>query len=71
MEIKNNWRRNNECIHPLVILVEGAVTKNTLKYLENIRLTKTTLRVGQENSTIAKRVTQYANTLDMPPDLRG
>jgi hypothetical protein len=44
-EIKNNWRFNNEFVHPLVVLVEGAVTKNFLKYLENIGLT--ILRVGQ------------------------
>jgi hypothetical protein len=47
MEIKSNWRLNNECIQPLVISVEGAVTKNFLKYLENTGLTKTILRVGQ------------------------
>ena len=45
--MKNNWRLNNEFIHPLVISVEGAVTKIFLKYLENIGLTKTILRVGQ------------------------
>jgi hypothetical protein len=48
LEIKNNWRLNNECIHPLVISVEGAVIKNFLKYLQNIGLTKTNLKEKQK-----------------------
>jgi hypothetical protein len=48
LEIKKNiWMRNN-VRYPSVISVEGVITKNLIKYLENIALTKNTLRVGQK-----------------------
>ena len=49
LEIKKNiWKLNNISVHSLVILAERVVTKNFLKYLENIGLTKIILRVGQK-----------------------
>jgi len=33
LEIKNVWQLNDESIYPLVISVEGVVTRNFLKYL--------------------------------------
>jgi hypothetical protein len=48
LEIKNIWKLNNVSIHTLVILGKRVVTKNSLKYLENIGLTKHSLRVGQK-----------------------
>jgi hypothetical protein len=44
---KNIWKLNN-VIYPSVISVEGVVTKNFIKYLENIALTKNILRVGHK-----------------------
>ena len=41
LEIKNIRKLNNVSLYLLVISVEGAVTKNFLIFLENIRLTKT------------------------------
>jgi len=41
------WNINNITVYPLVISAEGVVTRNFLKYLENTRLTKNILRVGQ------------------------
>jgi hypothetical protein len=35
-------------VYPLVISAKGVVTKNFLKYLENVRLTKYVLRVEQK-----------------------
>jgi hypothetical protein len=48
LEIKNIWKLSNVSIGPLVISVEGGVTKNFLKYLKNIGLTKNILRVRQK-----------------------
>jgi len=48
LEIKNIWKLKNVSIHTLVISGERVVTKNSLKYLENIGLTKHTLRAGQK-----------------------
>jgi len=45
-EIKNIWKLNKVSINTLVIQGERVVTKNSLKYLENI--TKHSLRVGQK-----------------------
>jgi hypothetical protein len=47
LEIKNIWKLN-VYIHTLVIFGKSVVTKNSLKYLENIGLTKHSLRVGQK-----------------------
>jgi hypothetical protein len=44
LEIKNIWKLNNVAIYPSVISVERVVTKNFLKYLENIGLTKNILK---------------------------
>jgi hypothetical protein len=46
LEIKNIWKLNYIAIYASVISVEKVVTKNFLKYLENIGLTKNILRVG-------------------------
>ena len=48
LEIKNVWKPNNMSICPLVISLEGVVTTNFLKYLENIGFTNTILRVRQK-----------------------
>jgi hypothetical protein len=48
LEIKNIWNLSNISIYPLVISLEGVVTRNFLKYLKNIGLTKNILRVGQK-----------------------
>ena len=48
LEIKNIWKINNESIYPLVISAEEMVTRNFLKYLENMGLTKNILRVEQK-----------------------
>ena len=48
LEIKNIWKLNNVSVCTLVISWEGVVTKNSLKYLENVELTKHILRVGQK-----------------------
>jgi hypothetical protein len=45
LENKNISDLNNLSIFPLVISAEGVVTKNFLKYIENIGLTKNILRV--------------------------
>jgi len=47
LEIKNVWKLNDESVCPLVISVEGAVTRNVLKYLQYIGLTKNILRIEQ------------------------
>jgi hypothetical protein len=49
MEITNIWKLNDVYVYPLVILAEGVVTKNFLKYIENIGLTKNTLRAEQKS----------------------
>jgi hypothetical protein len=41
LDIKNIWKLNNVSVYPLVISVEGVVTRNFLKYTKNIGLTKT------------------------------
>jgi len=43
LEIKNIWKLNSPSIYPSVISVEGVVTKNFVKYLENVGLTKNDL----------------------------
>jgi hypothetical protein len=48
LEIKNICERNNLYLYPSVISAEGVVSKNLLKYLENIGLTKNILRMGQK-----------------------
>jgi len=48
LEIKNSWKLNNISAYPLVISVEGVVTKNFLQYLENTVLTINVLREGQK-----------------------
>jgi len=48
LEIKNIWKRKNLSLYPSVISAEGVVSKNFLKHLENIGLTKNILRVGQK-----------------------
>jgi len=40
MEVTNIWNLNNVSVHPFVILAEGVVTKNFLKYTENTDLPK-------------------------------
>ena len=46
LEIKYIWKLNNIAIYPSVISAERVVTRNFLKYLQNIGLTKNILRVG-------------------------
>jgi hypothetical protein len=46
LEIKYIWKLNNIAVYPLVISAERVVTRNFLKYLQNIGLTKNILRVG-------------------------
>jgi len=50
LEIKNIWKLNNGSIYPSVISAERVVTKNFLKYIENLSLTKNILRVGLKTS---------------------
>jgi hypothetical protein len=40
VDIKNMWKLNRASVYPLVISAEGMITKNFLKYLENIAFTK-------------------------------
>jgi len=47
LEIKNMWKPNN-VTYPSVVSVEGVVTKNFTKCLQNIALTNNFLRVGQK-----------------------
>jgi hypothetical protein len=46
LDIKNICKVNNVSVQPFFISVERVVTKNLLKYLENIDLTKNVLRLG-------------------------
>jgi ethanolamine utilization protein EutP (predicted NTPase) len=48
MEIKNIWKCNNPSLYPLVISVEGVVTKHFLRYKEDVSLTKNIVRAGQK-----------------------
>ena len=48
LEIKNIRKLYNVSIYPSVSSAEGVVTKNFLKYLENIGLIKNILRVRQK-----------------------
>jgi len=48
LEIRNSWKFNNLSAYPLVISVEGVVTRHFLQYLENIVLTMYILREGQK-----------------------
>lgn len=52
LEIKNICKVNNVSIHPFVISVERVVTKNFIKYLENIGLSKNVIRVEQKQVTL-------------------
>jgi hypothetical protein len=49
LDIKNMWKLNIVSVYPLVISAEGVVTKNFLKYLENIALTKNILSGTKHN----------------------
>ena len=51
VNIKNMCKLNRVSVYPLVISAEGVVTKNFLKYLENIAFTKNILS-GAKNSII-------------------
>jgi hypothetical protein len=48
LEITNVWKLNNMSTYTLVISLEGVVTTNFLKYLENTGLTKNILGVRQK-----------------------
>jgi hypothetical protein len=62
LEIKNIWKLNNPSIYPLGISVEGVVTRNFVKYLENIGLTKKDLASRAKNST----VTNVSYSMEIP-----
>ena len=57
LEIKIIWKFNNVSIYPLVVAAEGVITINALKYLENMDLTKSILRVPLQKCHI-----YYANS---------
>jgi hypothetical protein len=40
LEIKNIWKLKNVSVYPLAISQEGVLTRNFLKYVENIGLSK-------------------------------
>jgi hypothetical protein len=48
LEIKYTWYLNNVSVYPFVITAEGVVTRNCLKYLQIIGLTKNIFRAGQK-----------------------
>ena len=51
MEVTNIWKLNYVSVYPFVILAEGVVNKNFLKYTENTDLPKH-LRNGAKSNTI-------------------
>jgi hypothetical protein len=69
-EIKYNWRLNKEFIHPLSHLSGRGSHQKLPKISIEYRFNQNHLKSGTRSSAIAKRVIQYANSLDMPPDLR-
>ena len=60
LEVKNIWKLNNMLICTLVTWVEWVITKNFLKYIENIYLNKNILRVGQK--ALLLHIIQYTNS---------
>jgi len=48
LEVKNILMLNSVSVYPLVISVEGVVTKNFSKYLQNIGLTKKSSELGKK-----------------------
>jgi hypothetical protein len=52
MEIKNIWKLNDESVYTLVISAEEVVTKNFLKYLENMGFKVKHLKNGATNIII-------------------
>ena len=70
LDINNIWKLNNVLIFTLVISAEGVVTKDFLKYLENVVLTKNILRVGQK-AVLLQMCQIVHNFLGNALDLRG
>jgi hypothetical protein len=62
LEIKNIWKLNNRSIYPLGVSVEGVVTRNFVKYLENLSLTKKHLKSRAKGST----VTNVSYSMEIP-----
>ena len=52
---QHTLKLNNVSMNYLVIPVEGQVTRNLLKYLENTGLTKTITRVGGKKAPLQTR----------------
>ena len=59
LEIKIISKLNNVSIYPLVISAEGVITRELLKYLENMCLIKNILRVPLQKCHT--RITQIPN----------
>jgi hypothetical protein len=62
LEIKYIWKLNNPSIYPLVISVEGVVTRNFVIYLQNIGLTKKDFKSRAKRSTI----TNVSYSMEIP-----
>ena len=64
MLIKIISKLNNVSFYPLVVSAEGVITRNFLKYLENMGLTKNLLRVPlQKCHILFKFLTTHPLTL--------
>ena len=55
LEIKIVSKLNNVSIYPLVVSAEGVITRNFLKYLENMGLTKSILIVPLQKCHILRK----------------
>jgi len=62
LEVKNIWKLNIPSIYPSVISVERVVTRNFIKYLENVDLTKKDLKSRAKSSTI----TNVSYSMEIP-----
>jgi len=55
LEIKIISKLNNVSLYPIVVSAEGVITRNFLKYLENMSLTKNILRVPLQKCHILRK----------------
>jgi hypothetical protein len=66
LEAKNIWKLNKVSTYRIAISGNGVFTRNFLKYLENVGLTKNILRVGQNEFYYEKISRFQGHGLDLP-----
>ena len=48
IQLKNIWKLSNVTIHPIIISVEGVVSKQLTKTIEELALPSSIARIGQK-----------------------